>query len=99
MSNGQTNNSTQTILRGYKASDVNSSYGFRHNGGNSQVIGANGLFVGGGGSGAGGGNAASGADSGGGGASGYTNGSVTIVSAQQGGNNNEKAFAQISLIT
>ena len=99
LANGQTNNSTQTILRGYKAADVNSSYGFRHNGGNSQVIGANGLFVGGGGAGAGGGNAASGADSGGGGASGYTNGSVTIVSAQQGGNNNEKAFAQISLIT
>ena len=95
--NGQTNNSTQTIQRGYKA--VGSDYGFRHNGGNSQVIGANGLFVGGGGSGAGGGNAASGADSGGGGASGYSNGSVTIVSTQQGGNNNDKAFAQISLIT
>ena len=99
LANGQQNLSTQTILRGYKASDVNSSYGFRHNGGNSQVIGANGLFVGGGGSGAGGGNAASGADSGGGGASGYSNGSVTIVSTRQGGNNNEKAFAQISLIT
>ena len=95
--NGQTNNSTQTILRGYKA--VGSDYGYRHNGGNSQVIGANGLFVGGGGAGAGGGNAASGADSGGGGASGYSNGSVTIVSTQQGGNNNDKAFAQISLIT
>ena len=63
------------------------------------MIGANGIFVGGGGSGAGGGNAASGADSGGGGASGYSNGSVTIVSTQQGGNANEKAFAQISLIT
>ena len=99
LANGQQNLSTQTILRGYKASDVNSSYGFRHNGGNSQVIGANGLFVGGGGSGAGVGNAASGADSGGGGASGYSNGSVTIVSTRQGGNNNEKAFAQISLIT
>ena len=99
LANGQINTSTSTIERGYKAADVNSDYGFRHNGGNSQVIGANGLFVGGGGAGAGGGNAASGADSGGGGASGYTNGSVTIVSAQQGGNNNEKAFAQISLIT
>ena len=99
LANGQINTSTSTIERGYKAADVNSDYGFRHNGGNSQVIGANGLFVGGGGSGAGGGNAASGADSGGGGASGYTNGSVTIVSAQQGGNNNEKAFAQISLVT
>ena len=98
LANGQINNSTQTILRGYKASAA-TIYGFRHNGGNSSVIGANGLFVGGGGSGAGGGNAASGADSGGGGASGYTNGSVTIVSAQQGGNNNDKAFAQISLIT
>ena len=99
LANGQTNNSTQTILRGYKAADVNSDYGFRHNGGNSQVIGANGLFVGGGGSGAGGGNAASGADSGGGGASGYSNGSVTIVSTQQGGNPNDKALAQITLIT
>ena len=98
LANGQTNNSTQTILRGYKAADVNSDYGFRHNGGNSQVIGANGLFVGGGGAGAGGGNAASGADSGGGGASGYSNGSVTIVSVQQGGNNSSLAFAQISLL-
>ena len=99
LANGQTNNSTQTILRGYKAADVNSDYGFRHNGGNSQVIGANGLFVGGGGAGAGGGNAASGADSGGGGASGYSNGSVTMISAQQGGNPNDKALAQITLIT
>ena len=99
LANGQQNLSTQTILRGYKAADVNSSYGFRHNGGNSQVIGANGLFVGGGGSGAGGGNAASGADSGGGGASGYSNGSVTIVSTQQGGNTTEFAGALITLIT
>ena len=99
LANGQTNNSTQTILRGYKAADVNSDYGFRHNGGNSQVIGANGLFVGGGGAGAGGGNAASGADSGRGGASGYSNGSVTMISAQQGGNPNDKALAQITLIT
>ena len=98
LANGQINNSTQTIQRGYKAADVNSSYGFRHNGGNSQVIGANGLFVGGGGAGAGGGNAASGADSGGGGASGYSNGSVTIVSAQQGGNNSDLAFAVIRLL-
>ena len=98
LANGQINTSTATIERGYKAADVNSSYGFRHNGGNSQVIGANGLFVGGGGSGAGGGNAASGADSGGGGASGYSNGSVTIVSTQQGGNNSPLAFAQISLL-
>ena len=99
LANGQTNNSTQTILRGYKAADVNSDYGFRHNGGNSQVIGANGLFVGGGGAGAGGGNAASVADSGGGGASGYSNGTVTITSAQQGGNNSSFAFAQIRLLT
>ena len=98
LANGQTNSATATIERGYKAADVNSDYGFRHNGGNSQVIGANGLFVGGGGSGAGGGNAASGADSGGGGASGYSNGSVTILSAQQGGNNTEYAFASIRLI-
>ena len=98
LANGQINNSTQTIQRGYKAADVNSSYGFRHNGGNSQVIGANGLFVGGGGAGAGGGNAASGADSGGGGASGYSNGSVTIVSSQQGGNDSSLAFASIRLI-
>jgi len=98
LANGQINNSTQTIQRGYKAADVNSSYGFRHNGGNSQVIGANGLFVGGGGAGAGGGNAASGADSGGGGASGYSNGSVTMVSAQQGGNNSDLAFAVIRLL-
>ena len=99
LANGQINNSTQTILRGYKAADVNSDYGFRHNGGNSQVIGANGLFVGGGGAGAGGGNAASGADSGGGGASGYSNGTVTITSAEQGGNNSSLAFAQIRLLT
>ena len=98
LANGQINTSTSTIERGYKAADVNSSYGFRHNGGNSQVIGANGLFVGGGGAGAGGGNAASGADSGGGGASGYSNGSVTIVSAQQGGNNSDLAFAVIRLL-
>ena len=99
LANGQINNSTQTIQRGYKAADVNSNYGFRHNGGNSQVIGANGLFVGGGGAGAGGGNAASGADSGGGGASGYSNGSVTIVSSQQGGNDSSLAFASIRLIS
>ncbi len=98
MANGQINTSTATIERGYKAADVNSDYGFRHNGGNSQSIGENGLFVGGGGSGAGGGNAASGADSGGGGASGYSNGSVTIVSAQQGGNNSDLAFAVIRLL-
>ena len=99
LANGQINTSTATIERGYKAADVNSSYGFRHNGGNSQVIGANGLFVGGGGSGAGGGNAASGADSGGGGASGYSNGTVTITSSEQGGNNSSLAFAQIRLLT
>ena len=99
LANGQINTSTATIERGYKAADVNSDYGFRHNGGNSQVIGANGLFVGGGGAGAGGGNAASGADSGGGGASGYSNGTVTITSAEQGGNNSSFAFAQIRLIT
>ena len=99
LANGQVNNSTQTILRGYKAADVNSDYGFRHNGGNSQVISATGLFVSGGGAGAGGGNAASGADSGGGGASGYSNGSVTIVSSQQGGNTQELAGALITLIT
>ena len=99
LANGQINTSTATIERGYKAADVNSDYGFRHNGGNSQVIGANGLFVGGGGAGAGGGNAASGSDSGGGGASGYSNGTVTITSAQQGGNTSSFAFAQIRLIT
>ena len=63
------------------------------------MIGANGLFVAGGGAGASGGNAASGADSGGGGASGYSNGSVTIISAQQGGNVQTLAGAQITLIT
>ena len=99
LANGQVNTSTSTIERGYKAADVNSDYGFRHNGGNSQVIGANGLFVGGGGAGSGGGNAASGADSGGGGASGYSNGTVTITSAQQGGNTSNLAFAQIRLLT
>ena len=99
LANGQINTSTATIERGYKAADVDSDYGFRHNGGNSQVIGANGLFVGGGGAGAGGGNAASGSDSGGGGASGYSNGTVTITSAQQGGNTSSFAFAQIRLIT
>ena len=99
LANGQINTSTTVIERGYKAADVNSDYGFRHNGGNSQVIGANGLFVGGGGAGAGGGNAASGADSGGGGASGYSNGTVTITSSEQGGNNSSLAFAQIRLLT
>ena len=99
LANGQINTSTATIERGYKAADVNSDYGFRHNGGNSQSIGENGLFVGGGGSGAGGGNAASGADSGGGGASGYSNGTVTITTAEQGGNNSSFAFAQIRLLT
>ena len=99
LANGQINTSTATIERGYKAADINSDYGFRHNGGNSQVRGANQLFVGGGGSGAGGGNAASGADSGGGGASGYSNGTVTITSAEQGGNNSSLAFAQIRLLT
>ena len=98
LANGQINNSTASIERGYKAADVNSNYGFRHNGGNSQVIGANGLFVGGGGAGAGGGNAASSANSGGGGASGYSNGSVTIISSQQGGNDSSLAFASIRLI-
>ena len=63
------------------------------------MIGANGLFVAGGGAGASGGNAASGADSGGGGGSGYTNGSVTIISAQQGGNTQELAGVLITLIT
>ena len=99
LANGQINTSTATIERGYKAADVNSDYGFRHNGGNSQSIGENGLFVGGGGSGASGGNAASGADSGGGGASGYSNGTVTITSTEQGGNNSSFAFAQIRLLT
>ena len=98
LANGQINTSTATIERGYKAADVNSNYGFRHNGGNSQVISATGLFVSGGGAGAGGGNAASGADSGGGGASGYSNGSVTIQSAQQGGNDSNLAFAIITLL-
>jgi len=98
LANGQINTSTATIERGYKAADVNSNYGFRHNGGNSQVISATGLFVSGGGAGAGGGNAASGSDSGGGGASGYSNGSVTIQSAQQGGNDSNLAFAIITLL-
>ena len=97
--NGQINTSTATIERGYKAADVDSNYGFRHNGGNSQVIGENGLFVGGGGAGAVGGNAASGASSGGGGGSGYTDGTVTIVSTQRGGNSSDLAGALITLIT
>ena len=98
-SNGQINTSTATIERGYKAADVDSNYGFRHNGGNSQVIGANGLFVGGGGAGAVGGDAASGATSGGGGGSGYTDGTVTIVSTQQGGNTSDLAGALITLFS
>ena len=98
LANGQINTATATIERGYKAADINSSYGFRHNGGNSQVISPTGLFVGGGGAGAGGGDAATSANSGGGGASGYSNGSVTILSAQQGGNDTEYAFASIRLI-
>ena len=98
LANGQINTATATIERGYKAADINSSYGFRHNGGNSQVISPTGLFVGGGGAGAGGGDAARDANSGGGGGSGYSNGTVTITSATQGGNNSSLAFAQISLL-
>ena len=98
-SNGQINTSTATIERGYKAADADSNYGFRHNGGNSQVIGANGLFVGGGGAGAAGGNAASGSSSGGGGGSGYTDGTVTIVSTEQGGNTSDLAGALITLFS
>ena len=45
------------------------------------------------------GGSGSGSDSGGGGASGYSNGTVTITSAQQGGNNSSFAFAQIRLLT
>ena len=99
LANGQINTATATIERGYKAADINSSYGFRHNGGNSQVISPTGLFVGGGGAGARGGDAASSANSGGGGASGYSNGTVTITSATQGGNDSSLAFAQIRLLT
>ena len=86
-----------TLQRGYKSAS-SSNHGFRHNGGNSSTS-ISGVFVGGGGSGAYGGNAATNASSGGGGASGYTNGSVNIISASQGGNISNYAFANIEVLT
>ncbi len=87
-----------TIQRGYKASgsDAGSTYGYRHNGGNSSVTHGT-IYVGGGGAGAIGGDAAQTREGGGGGGSGYTDGSVTIISSEQGGNSSTSSYAIIKL--
>lgn len=95
--NGNVVSGSTTLQRGYKSSST-TNYGFRHNGGNSATA-VNGTYIGGGGAGAYGGNAATNSASGGGGASGYSNGSVTIVSATQGGNPSNVAYAQIEVLT
>lgn len=85
-----------TLQRGYKSAPI-TNYGFRHNGGNSQIS-INGKFVGGGGAGAYGGNATTNVSGGGGGASGYTSGNVSILSSTQGGNASNLSTATIELI-
>ena len=89
---------TATLQRGYKASgsDTGSTYGYRHNGGNSSSY-AHSMYVGGGGAGARGGDAAKTHQGGGGGGSGYSDGSVTIISSEQGGNSSLFAYASIKL--
>lgn len=88
--------SSATLQRGYKSAPI-TNYGFRHNGGNSQIS-INGKFVGGGGAGAYGGNATTSVSGGGGGASGYTSGNVSILSSTQGGNVSNLSTATIELI-
>lgn len=83
------------ITRGYKASD-RTTYGYRHNGGDSDSN-INGTYFGGGGSGAYGGNATSGFSGGGGGGSGYTSGDVEIIETSQGGNSTNRSWATITL--
>ena len=89
-------NTSNLVMRGYKADSEN--YGYRHNGGNSTIQ-KNGTFVGGGGSGAYGGASCGNLSSGGGGASGYTNGSVNLIFGQVGGNPDPEASALIELLT
>ena len=92
---GNENEQSAEITRGYKASD-RTTYGFRHNGGDS-LTNVNGTFFGGGGAGAYGGNATSGFFGGGGGGSGYTSGDVQILESNQGGNGTNRAWATIAL--
>ncbi len=89
-------NTSNLVMRGYKADSEN--YGYRHNGGDSTIQ-KNGTFVGGGGSGAYGGASCANLSSGGGGASGYTNGSVNLLFGQVGGNPDPEASALIELLT
>jgi len=95
---GQEVSNSTKIQRGYKA-DSSDQAGFRHNGGNSNSAGSDGLFVGGGGSGARGGDAARNNSSGGGGAAGYTDGTVTVIDTKQGGNTSNLASAVIRVVT
>lgn len=83
------------ITRGYKASD-RTTYGYRHNGGDS-LTNVNGTYFGGGGSGAYGGDATRGFSGGGGGGSGYTSGDVEIIETNQGGNATNRGWATIAL--
>ena len=93
---GDENEESAEITRGYKASD-RTTYGYRHNGGDSLSSNASGTFFGGGGAGAYGGNATSGFSGGGGGGSGYTSGDVEIIETNQGGNATNRAWATIAL--
>ncbi len=99
--NGTVNQNTSgDIKRGYKA-DYD-KFGYRHNGGNTQVqvdLDGNPTYMGGGGSGAYGGNASGDGQSGGGGGSGYTNGSVNMLFQQQGGNSSNLSECLIELLT
>ena len=93
---GDENEESAEITRGYKASD-RTTYGYRHNGGDSLSSNASGTFFGGGGAGAYGGNATSGFSGGGGGGSGYTSGDVEIIETNQGGNATNRSWATIAL--
>lgn len=84
---GQTANSSATILRGYKSGNA-----YRNNGGNGS--GGNG----GGGAGTVGGNAGTGGDSGGGGGSGYSNGEVTVLNTRLGGNSSTESYVKIEYL-
>ena len=83
---GTVNNSTNTIIRGYKA-------GLGHRGNN----GAGNSNSGYGGGGAVGGSGATNGKGGGGG-SGYTNGEVTVISTQLGGNTNTNGYITIEKV-
>lgn len=91
--NGNFIEGTATITRGYKAGGTP----HRNNGGaSSQVSGI--TITGGGGSGANGGDASLDIDGSGGGGSGYTNGTVSLVSAQIGGNTETNSKVTIELL-